>query len=435
MKSRPLCLLLTVCVLVGCGGGRPVDEVSTSPDQIADATEISTDPQSDWSVWRGPNGNNIANCDSAPVEWSSSRNVVWQAEIPGCGHSSPCVVGDRIYLATADEKAQKQSVLCLDRTDGTLLWQTEVHSGGFASNSQMHPNSTHANGTVACDGTHLFIGFLNGENIHATSLTLDGKIRWTKPLGYFQSKFGFAASPCLHGALVIFAADNSGGAFMAAIHRDSGDLVWRKSRSNVATYSSAIVASIADKYQLLISGDNRVASYDPLTGEENWSCSGTAEATCGTVVWNESFVFASGGYPDRQTICVDASTGKEVWTGREKCYEQSMLLAGGHLYAVTDDGIAICREAATGKITWRERLEGPISASPLLVGDNIYATNERGSTWVFKASPDSYQEVARNQLGNIAFASMVACENRIYARVATGGRGSWRETFYCIGQE
>ncbi|HAD60925.1 MAG TPA: serine/threonine protein kinase, partial [Planctomycetaceae bacterium] len=150
MKSCLLCLLLPGCLLVGCGGSRPVDEVSTSPDQIGDATDILTDPETDWPVWRGPNGNNISNCDSAPVEWSSSHNIVWKAEIPGRGHSSPCVVGDRIYLATADEKAQKQSVLCLDRNDGKQLWQTEVHSGGFTSNSQMHPNSTHANGTVAC---------------------------------------------------------------------------------------------------------------------------------------------------------------------------------------------------------------------------------------------------------------------------------------------
>ena len=112
-----------------------------------------------------------------------------------------------------------------------------------------------------------------------------------------------------------------------------------------------------------------------------------------------------------------------------------MLIAGGFLYMITDDGVAICRDAATGKIAWRTRLHGPVSASPLLVGDNIYVTNERGSTWVFRATPDSYQEVARNRLGNIAFASMVACENRIYARVATEERGSWRETLYCIGEE
>ena len=435
MPQRHICLVVLLFVLAGCGGGQPVDEVSTSPDQIADAVEISTNPQTDWPAWRGPNGNNVANCDAAPVEWSSSRNIVWKAEISGRGHSSPCVVADRIFLATADEKSQKQFVLCLDRSDGKQLWQTEVHAGGFPGSSQMHPNSTHANGTVACDGANLFIGFLNGDNIHATSLTLEGKIRWQKQLGYFQSKFGFAASPCLYEALAIFAADNTGGAFLAAVHRDSGDVIWRKSRSNVATYSSPVVARVNDREQLLISGDNRVASYDPLTGEENWSCSGTAEATCGTVVWNDSYVFASGGYPNRQTICVDGSTGQEVWTSGEKCYEQSMLIAGGFLYMITDDGVAICRDAATGKIAWRTRLQGPVSASPLLVGDNIYVTNERGSTWVFRATPDSYQEVARNQLGNIAFASMVACENRIYARVATEERGSWRETLYCIGEE
>jgi outer membrane protein assembly factor BamB len=432
----PVSITLSI-VFCGCGSGsRPVEEVSTPPDQIPAAPKISTDPQTTWPVWRGPNGNNFANCTSAPVEWSPSQNILWKAEVPGRGHSSPCVVAGSIYLTTADDKAEKQSVLCFSESTGQLMWQTEVHSGGFAKAGQMHPNSTHANATVACDGSSLFVGFLNNEKIYATSLDLQGKIRWQKELGFFQSRFGFAASPCLHDSLAIFAADNEGGAFIAAVHRETGDVVWRKARNNVSSYSSAIVGTVGPGlHQLLISGDNRVAGYDPLTGEELWSCPGTTEATCGTMVWKDSLVFASGGYPEKQTICVDASTGQKVWSDRTKCYEQSMLIAGDWLYAVTDEGIAVCRHAATGKTAWRERLQGPVSASPLLVGDNIYATNERGSTWVFKATPDGYQEVARNQLGSIAFASMVACNNRLYARVATGDRGSWHETLYCIGDE
>lgn len=299
----------------------------------------------------------------------------------------------------------------------------------------MHPKSTHANGSVACDGRALFIAFLNSENITATSLSLDGEILWQTKLGYFGSKFGYAPSPCLVDSLAVFAADNRGGGFIAAVHRETGDIVWRKARNNVDTYSPVIAADINGRMELLISGDERVAAYDPKTGDEIWSCPGTAEATCGSVVRFENLVFASGGYPARQTICVDGTNGTKVWEDNVKCYEQSMLVAGDHLYCVNDDGIAMCREARTGSMTWKQRLNGPISASPVLVGNLIYATNELGTTWVFEANGDRFIQVAKNQLGSESFASLVICDSQIFARVAVGNGPDRQEYLYCIADQ
>lgn len=433
MRFGPILVGLLV-LLPGCGKPAvPVAEVETAPDQIVDAKPITVAP-GDWPWWRGPSHNNVASCDSAPTTWSESDNVTWSAPIPGRGHGSPTILGDRIFMCTADDQSEKQFVVCLNRNNGDQIWSTEVHSGKFPGRGEMHQKSTHANCTVATDGHALFVGFLNAEHITATSLTLDGDIRWQRDLGYFGSKFGYAASPCLHGSLAIYSADSRGGGFLAAVHRDSGEIVWRKARSNVSTYSSAIVTDIAGQPQLLISGDNRVVSYQPETGGEIWSCPGTAEATCGTVVWLDNLVFASGGYPERNTVCIDAKDGSKVWEDGAKCYEQSMLVANDHLFAVTDDGIAICRDARTGEMKWRERLSGPISASPLLIGDLIYATNESGTTWVFRADPDRYSEVAKNQLGTSAFASMIACDGQIFTRVATGDGRNRTETLFCLGE-
>ena len=431
MPSLPL-VLAALSSFVGCGQpAQPVAEIS-APTSVDAAAPIKVS-DSDWPSWRGPNGNNVATCDTAPTSWSESENVLWKAEIPGRGHGTPTIVGERIFLCTADDAAEKQSVVCLDRATGNQIWQTEVHSGGLPGSGEMHRKSTHANCSVACDGSSVFVGFLHSESITATSLTLDGDIRWQTDLGHFGSKFGYAPSPCLHESLAIYAGDSRGGAFLAAVHRETGDIVWRKSRNNVSTYSPAIVASVGGRHQLLISGDDRVASYDPLTGDELWSCPGTAEATCGTVVWWNDLVYASGGYPDRNTICIDVNSGEEIWRDNLKCYEQSMLVAGDYLYAVTDDGIAVCRDAQNGTMAWRQRLNGPISASPVLVGNTIYATNEAGTTWVFTATPDGYQQVAQNQLGSEAFASLVVSEGRIYARVANGSGRSRQEFLYCIG--
>lgn len=432
MKVLLSAVLSAAVLLCGCGPApRPVDEVSVTTDELVPAASISV-TENDWPWWRGVNRNNTATCTAAPVEWSESKNVVWKTAIEGRGHSTPTVVGEHIFLTTADESAQKQFVVCFNRTTGRHLWQTEIHSGNLPGRGSMHPKSTHANCTVACDGQSLFVAFLNGENVTATSLTLDGKIRWQTDLGFFVAKFGYAPSPGLLDSFAIFAADNRGGGFITAVHRDTGKIVWKKARNNVDSYSSAVVAEIDGANQLLISGDNRVAAYDPLTGSELWSCSGTAEATCGTPVWYENLVFASGGYPERETIGIDARTGSRVWDDSVKCYEQSMLIAGDHLYGVTDDGIAICWEARTGNRKWRQRLSGPISASPVLVGSRIYATNEAGTTWVFEADPSGYKQIAKNQLGNEAFASLAVCGEKIFARVASGSGADRQEYLYCI---
>lgn len=429
--SIALCCALTI---VGCGPPpEPVQEIRPE-STIRAAVPINVGVQ-DWPWWRGPSRNHVAPCSEVPTTWSTTTNVVWKSAIPGRGHGSPCVVADHIYLCTADETAETQNVVCFSRHDGQQLWNTEVHAGGFPGSGRMHHKSTHANGSVACDGTNLFVAFLNAGAIHLTSLTTTGKIQWQTNTGAFHAKFGYAPSPCLFESLVIVSADNRGGGYLAAVHRDTGQIVWRTARGNVDTYSSAIVAEIADGPQLLISGGNQVASYNPRTGETNWTCPGSASATCGTCVFDGQLVFASGGHPERQTICIDATTGNRVWEDGLKCYEQSMLLSNGNLFAVTDDGIAVCREAATGKLHWRHRLNGPFSASPLLVGELIYATNESGRTWVFKADADAFNQIARNDLGNESFASLVACGNRIYTRVAMRENGQRQEYLYCLGSD
>jgi hypothetical protein len=145
-------------------------------------------------------------------------------------------------------------------------------------------------------------------------------------------------------------------------------------------------------------------------------------------------VYASGGYPKKETVAVRADgSGTILWTNTVKCYEQSMLIHEGHLYAVDDGGVAYCWHAKSGREMWRSRLRGPVSASPILVGDTIYASNEKGTTFVFKADPSSFKAVGQNQLGTVSFATPTVVDNRIYLRVADGQGGNTKETLYAIG--
>ncbi|MCA9081258.1 MAG: PQQ-binding-like beta-propeller repeat protein [Planctomycetaceae bacterium] len=389
----------------------------------------------DWAGWRGPNGNGIAAAgQTIPTTWSATKNVLWKQQIPGRGHSSPTIVGDRIYLTSADEARQTQAVLAFDRATGKPLWLTPISEGGFP---KTHKKNTHATPSVACDGERVFASFHHHDQVTLVALTTDGKELWKHSLGRYAPKkyeYGYAPSPLLYENSVIVVGDYEGGGFLSAYDCASGRRLWTTQRPRMYSFSSPIIAHVAGRDQLLLSGCERVMSYDPKTGKELWSTPGTTMATCGTMVWDGDLVFASGGYPDAETLCVKADgSGTVLWRNKQKCYEQSMLAVNGYVYAVTDQGVAICWRGSDGKEMWKERLSGPVSSSPILVGDTIYATVESGTTYVFKANPQKHEAVARNQLGEEGFATMSVCDDRIYIRAVTHDGGQRQEWLYCIG--
>ena len=405
---------------------------------LAPSVSFAQQTSGDWPWWRGPNNNGIAEAgQDVPTSWSSTKNVIWKTPVFGRGHSSPTVVGDRIFLATADEQKQIQYVVAFQRDTGKELWRKEISKGGFP---RTHPKNTHATCTVACDSQLLFVAFHHHAKVTLACLDINGKEQWKKDVGRFDPKvyeYGYAPSPLFYGKNVVLSGDYEGGGFIAAYDRVSGNQAWKVARPKQLSFSSPIVAKVADKDQLLISGCNLVAAYDPANGEKLWSTLGTTMATCGTMVWQDDLVFASGGYPKSETICVKADgSGKVIWRNNQKCYEQSMLAYDGYIYAVTDRGIAYCWRASDGKEMWKARMcQAPISASPILVGDNIFLSDESGTTYVFKATPAQFSKVGQNRLGTDAFATPTVCGNRIYLRVANGKGRQRQEYLYCIGKK
>lgn len=436
--------LVTLAItLLGCGtspGQSPVTKPVTAAKAAEKEKGIADFPglaaQTDWPWWRGPSRNGIAPGSAAPpTKFSEKENVVWNSPVPGRGHSSPIIVGGRIFLTTADDATQAQSVLAFDRTTGKQLWQREVSRGGFPGS--IHSKNTHATPTIACDGQRLFVTFFHHETVQATALDLDGKQLWQITAGPFNPQryeYGYAPSPVIYRGTVIIAAEYDGDSFLAAFERESGKEVWRTRRPENISYSTPVVAHVAGRDQLLISGADQVASYDPNTGKPLWSVKGTTAATCGTIVWDGEAVFASGGYPGSETIAIRADgSGDVLWRNNQKCYEQSMLAADGHLYALTGNGIVYCWRASDGKEMWNKRLGGPVSASPVLAGGHIYWANEKGVMFVFKPNPEKFELVAQNQLGTDSFASPAVSGNQLFLRVAFR-RGSKRDEFlYCLG--
>ncbi len=394
------------------------------------------DPQRDWPWWRGPSRNGKAHpAATAPIKFSATENVVWRASVPGRGHASPIVVGNRVFLATADETAKTQSVVAFDRTSGKPLWNVELSRGGFAS--RIHNNNTHSSSTLACDGERLFATFHHHAAIHLTALDLDGKQLWQQQVLPFDPKryeYGYGPSPLIYRDLVIVAAEDFGDSGMSAVNRTTGKTVWHTPRLKNTTYSSPVVAHLSGRDQMLLSGADHVTSYDPATGKELWKAPGTAAATCGTIVWDGDTVIASGGYPKAETIAVKADgSARVVWRNPQRCYEQSIMAHQGFVYGLTDNGIMYCWRVADGQEMWRERLKGPVSASPVLVEDRIYWANELGTLYVFRANSAKFELLAENKLGDDSFPSPAVVGSQMFLRVGHRDSSTRQEYLYCIG--
>ena len=399
--------------------------------QVDDHIDVDA---ADWPWWRGPERNGVAYpAQDPPTEWSATQNVAWKSPIPGRGHSSPTVVGPHVYLATADDEAGTQSVLCFDRATGKQLWQTEVHRGGLMRKNE---KSTAASSTVACDGERVFISFANSDAVYVTALSVAGQQLWQTKIADYKIHQGYGASPALYQSLVLAAADSHAGGVVVALDRQSGSIVWKHDRPKEPNYTSPIILNVAGRDQLFMTGCNLFSSFDPLSGKSLWEVKGATTECVTSTVTDGQRVFCSGGYPKNHLAAVLADgSGKFVWETRDRVYVPSLLARDGHLFGVLDAGVAACWKSDTGDERWKKRLGGEFSASPVLVGDTIYATNENGETFVYRADPEKFEQIAVNKLGDEALASPTICGSRIYLRVVEQVDGKRQEVLYCLARQ
>ena len=297
---------------------------------------------SDWPGWRGPRGDGHADASQkVPEKWSESEKVHWRAPIRGRGHSSPTVVGNRIYLTTADLTAQEQVVLCLDRANGREVWSTVVHRGSLDQGN--HLLSSPAASSVTWDGERLYVNFPNGKGIHTSALDTSGKILWQRRVSDFVMHQGFGSSPVVHRDIVLVSADHRGGGVIAGLNRRTGEVVWRHERPKIPNYTTPALIEAAGRVQAVLGGCNLITSLDPLTGRTLWEVAGATEECVTTAVTDGQRVFVSGGYPKNNTTAVEADgSGKIAWTNNTRVYVPSKLVREGHVYAILDAGQAVC---------------------------------------------------------------------------------------------
>lgn len=381
----------------------------------------------DWPRFRGPNGTGISHDRQVPVKWTD-KDVLYRTRLPGSSHSSPIVVGNRVFVLSASQT--ERYVVCLDATSGTILW-TKTVPGRVG---KTHRKSSLASSTPCSDGERVYCVFWDGTRVGLFAYDFTGKLVWRQDLGPFASQHGPGFSPIVVEDHVIVNNDQDGKAMLQAFDAKTGKLAWEVDRPAFRTcYSTPFVHEQgAGGKELIVFTTAGFTAHDPASGKElwryTWRFSTKPLRTVASPIAADGLVFGSAGDGDgsRAMIAVklggkgDVSATHQAWElDSGTPYVPTVVAHAGHLFTVTDDGFIVCRESRTGKEVWRQRLGAPVCASPVLIDGKVYVVTEKGDVTVFVASAEGFRPLAKNSVGEAVIASPAVANNRLYLRGTT----------------
>ncbi len=402
---------------------------------------LSSTAQADnWPRFRGPNGTGVSTDKDIPVEFSATSGLLWKTKLPGTGNSSPIVWDDKVFLQAAGERGKDRYLLCLNASDGKILWK-ETLAG---SRAPIHDRSSYASSTPATDGERVYAIFWDGKDLTIYAYTLAGKFVWKRDLGAHQSQHGAGISPIVYEGKVILTNDDDKAAHVLALDAKTGKDVWKAERKAFrACYSTPfLLENVGGPPQLIVGSTAGITSYNPKDGSENWSYTwkfdGMALRTVASPFYTQGLIVQTSGDGKgfRHVIAVkaggkgDVTSTNLVWENKKNCaYVPCPLVYGEHIYSVTDKTRAhqiTCQLARTGEVVWSHRLNSDVSASPVLIDGKMYVVDMEGDVHVFLAAP-GYKELGKSSLGERVLASPAVSNNRLFIR------GS--EHLFCIGKK
>jgi outer membrane protein assembly factor BamB len=381
-----------------------------------------------WPGFRGPTADGHAAGKQFPTVWSERENIRWKTAIHGKGWSSPVVLGDQVWVTTADEvddskssgkrvKAVTFCAVCVDRKTGAILHDIKLRTE--EKPPFCHPFNSYASPTPFLDDGRLYAHF----GSHGTFCidTGTGKVLWERidlKCDHFR---GPASSPIVVGDLLYLIFDGFDFQYVAALDKTTGQTKWKADR-NIKygsdngdikkAYATPALVTVGGKQWLVCPSAECTMAYDPKTGAELWRLThGGMNGSARPILANGLLYLNSGHSKRLMALKPDSCSGTvpreaiEWQVGpRDVSSRPSVLISGDLLFMVSDDGIATCWEATSGKPVWRERLDGEFSASPILAGGNVYFCNQSGKTFVIKAARE-YVLVAENRLADGSRAS------------------------------
>jgi outer membrane protein assembly factor BamB len=449
--------MLAVVALAACGENPPDlgAEVSAAPGpSVTNARE--SDAEHYWPQWRGPLSTGVSPHAKPPIEWSETKNVRWKIELPGEGHSTPIVWGDRIFLTAAipygeavpppaghrhhehdnleTVRPHKFLILAVNRKDGEILWQREVRDG--LPHEVRHQTGSYAAASPVTDGERIY-AFFGSQGLYC--LDFEGNPLWDIDLGDMETlhAHGEGASPALAGDTLIVNWDQEGDSFVVGLDKRTGKENWRAGRpGEVTSWSTPLVVEHEGQRQVVIAATGSIRSYNPETGAVLWWTEGLSTNVVASPVASEGVVIAGSSYEIRtmKAIRLDGAKGnltgtdRIAWTReRDTPYVPSPLLQEGRLYFLRHyQGILTCVDAASGDTVYGPvRLTGisDAYASPVAADGRIYITSMDGATLVMTAGPDP-KTLAVNQLDDGFSASPALVDGDLLLR-------GWK-FLYCI---
>jgi outer membrane protein assembly factor BamB len=396
-----------------------------------------------WGHWRGPSQTGVA-AGAAPVRWSDTSNIAWKVEIPGRGHSSPVIWGDRIFVTTAVPTGRKTEpsstgrsgrrgdggagaleehrfdVLALDRASGRTVWrQTAVtavpHEGYHATYGSFASNSP------TTDGQRVYASF-GSRGLFAYDMS--GRPVWQRDFNVqmrmFQ-EFGEGVGPVLDEGRLIVLFDHEGDGFLTMLDAATGRDIWRTPRVDGTNWAAPLVVHHDGRKQIVVNSPRKVRSYDYETGKQIWETAGLGLNTIPRAVQHGETVIVMSGFINPRVMAIRLGregdlTGTDAikWTAtRGLAYTTSPVLLDGKLYFLTDNGLVSAVDADTGTPVYQQaRLPKPyaIKSSPVAAGGLLYFPTEDGDVVVARIGP-TLDVVATNMLTDQSFVASPAVVN------------------------
>lgn len=413
-----------------------------------------------WTQFRGPVAGKLPVIDH-PMEWSEQTNLAWVVPMRGSGWSSPVVVGDRVFLTSAESDvvakpkgmaagvASMRSfrnakpanhrfvITCLGLQDGKQLWSKTICE---AVPQVIHPSNTYATESPAIDGERLFAFFATTGTL--TAWDLDGNELWRRELGSYKSGNGFGTGSSLttSDGRVFVQFDNDEKSFVAAFDGQTGDQIWRDNRPTKTSWSSPLVWRHASGTELVTCGSDVVTSYDPADGAVIWRLKGMRSGFSGSPAMDSERIYFgnSGPMSAGPLVAVRRGTTGEIqldnkFNAKEIAWSRtksgpgmaSPIVSQGYLYITGSGGILNCYDTDTGERVYRSRVPNmkTVVASLWADEDHVFILDEGGTAHVVGTGPE-FKLLGSNKIEDLVWSTPAVVGETLLIRGV--------EKLYCI---
>ena len=390
------------------------------------------EPTAVWPGFRGPGGLGMADVANVPDHWDGATrtNILWSTPIPLPGNNSAVVWGDRVFCTGAN--ADARAVYCFDAFSGALLWSRSVDDvpGSDIEPFDVLSDTGYAAPTAATDGERVYAIFANGD---LAAYDFGGNQAWTRSLGTPSNHYGHASSLIVHDNLLLVQFDqgyvDDGLSSLMAFDGASGEPVWQVQREVDVAWTSPIIVAADGHDQLITLATPWVIAYDPSTSRQLWRCGEVEGEVAPSLVWGSGMVFAVSPMITLHAIRIDGrgdvSDTHVTWTADDAIPDiVSPACDGRFVYLLTTFGTFTCLDTADGSVVYQQDLGMSFRSSPMIVGDRIYVTSNKGVTLVLKPGPD-YEQLGRCELGEPVASTPAFVAGRIYIRT--------EKNMVCIG--